>query len=86
MPIVRRQASHRTIEAAASSLFENHFEVIRAEDLAIRKSPASIPWYSDLQSALSERHYFSRWLDTEVRGGLSKQAAGFLLEAGRYEA
>ncbi|KAJ7286023.1 S-adenosyl-L-methionine-dependent methyltransferase [Mycena rebaudengoi] len=83
LPIVRRQTTHRTIDAATSSLFENQFEVIHAEDLAIRKSPASVPWYSDLQLALSERHYFSRWSDTEERGGLNKQAASFLLEAGR---
>ncbi|KAJ7249520.1 S-adenosyl-L-methionine-dependent methyltransferase [Mycena haematopus] len=82
-PIVRRQPSHRTIEAAASALFENHFQVVQAEDLANRKSTATLPWYSDLQSALSERHYFSQWVDTEERGGLNKQVAALLLEAGR---
>jgi hypothetical protein len=59
--------------------------VVQAEDLAMRQTSALIPWYSDLQSALSERHYFARWLDTEERGGLNKQAAGFILEAGRLE-
>ncbi|KAF7374650.1 Sterol 24-C-methyltransferase [Mycena sanguinolenta] len=83
-PIVRRQPSHRTMEAAASALLENQFQVIQAEDLANRKSTATLPWYSDLQSALSERHYFSRWMDTEERGGLTKQAAALLLEAGRH--
>ncbi|ESK95651.1 cytochrome p450 [Moniliophthora roreri MCA 2997] len=86
--IGHRPVAGRTVDAALQALEDAGLSVIFCQDLA-HPNPAAVPWYDHLDSVLQGNDSWSgsfwRKDSIEVFGGLTKNSAQLLSEAGRLQ-